>query len=302
MPRATRFRRPSTLSLLLALAGLVGLLAACAPAAALFAPPTVTLREGARLERLEPPGVGGGAAVFVLPLELANPNAFGLRLAGLDGGLFVDGTRAADARFRGGLVLPARGSAPLTLEVRVPLGDVPALLAELAGLAVGEPTRLRLDGTLALDVLGRSQTLPTVTLVDTTVQQPLRLEPPAVRIDPDASSLRLEGLTLRATVGLELANPLPVGYLLRSPELTLTLAGRPVARAEVPPTPVEAFGEGRLRLAFDVPASELGAALLARLQGGGGVELALGGELALEVPGVLGSRVRVAELARGVLP
>lgn len=299
MTQRDPLRRPAVL---LALVALAALLAACAPAASLLAPPEFRLREGARLERLEPPGVGGGAAVFVLPLEVENPNAFGLRLASLDGSLFVDGVRAADTAFRGGVALPARGRAPLTLEVRAPLAEAPALLAQLGELALGQETRLRLDGTVGVDVLGRAQTLPTVTLVDTTVRQPLRLEPPRVRLDRDATSARLDGLRLRVRVGLELDNPLPVGYLLRAPELTLSLAGRAVGTAGLPATPVPAEGSGRAVLDFDVPVADLGAALLARLRGGGGVELALGGELALELPGILGERVRVDELVRGTLP
>ena len=110
-------------------------LAACAPGARMLSAPTFSLdasRSG--FVRIDPPGIGEGTASFRIALRVENPNPFALKLAALDGDLFFQDVRAAALSFRGGIDLPAAGSAPLILDVRVPLGAAPALLDTIAGL------------------------------------------------------------------------------------------------------------------------------------------------------------------------
>lgn len=78
------------LALSLFLLSLTLLLAACVPGASVVSPPAFQLCSGA-LVRLEPPGVGRGAAVVRLELDVRNPNPIGVEIAGLDGDLHLAG-------------------------------------------------------------------------------------------------------------------------------------------------------------------------------------------------------------------
>lgn len=281
---------------------LLALLAACAPATSFVAAPTFRfLPEGSGLVRLEPPGVGSGAAVFRFNLEAANPNAFGVTLAGLDFELAVNGRRAASSRFVGGVSLAPQGTSPLALEVAVPLVEGVALLGDVARLIAGEPTRYTLTGTVTLEVLGMRQRLPSATLAAGEVRQPLALLAPEVRFVPEASGLR-EFTPTRAVVevGLELHNPGPLGYLFRAPDLTLQLAGTRLGQAGLVREPVRPFARTPLALRFEFNPLSLGA-VAAQLGAGSPLELGVQGAFVLELPGVTTQAFPARELAQGVL-
>ena len=72
-------------------------------------------------------------ATVALRFDLENPNGFGLDLARVGYGLEVEGTRIATGDLPGGLAIPARGTAPLTVPVRVRFADVPGIVSLLTG-------------------------------------------------------------------------------------------------------------------------------------------------------------------------
>lgn len=264
------------------------LVTSCVPGASVVSPLDFRLRsEGSGLLRLEPPGVGSGAAVIRLELDVHNPNPFGVDLAGLDGDLFIGGSRVASSRFVDGLAVPAQGSGRLTLDIEASLADAPHLVGQMARLVAGEAVAYRLDGTVRLEVLGTPQSFPSVTVARGELDPPGPLRPPTVRFDAASSGVRLSGLRAQIEVGLEIENPLPLGYYARGPELRLLLDGRPVGRASLPATPVPAMSTTHAVLQVEAGVAELGAALLSRLQGGSsGLQLAVDGRLTFELPGV----------------
>lgn len=288
---------------LLALLTLALLLTACVPGATSLvqAPQFRLLTQDSGLVRLNPPGVGSPSATFLLNLEVKNPNAFGLSLEGLDFDLFVNDKRSVRGSFTEGFTLAANGSTRLPLEVDVPLERGISLLADLAGLIVGEPTRYRLDGTVALEILGTRQQLPSATLVSGTLVQPIRLAAPEVRFVSEGSGLRDVGLT-RATVEvqLELANPTPLGYVFRAPELDMRLGGTRVGVGRAVTQALPAGGNAPLSLQIDVNPIAL-ASQLANLQAGRGLEFSLLGGFTLGLPGILDRDFAVQNLVSGLL-
>src|SRR5690606_38399195 len=145
-------------SLLLAVVLLGVMLSACVPTANVLSVPTFTLDAAqSGFVRIDPPGIGEGADLFRLTLTVRNPNAIGVRLAGLDGALLLRNTRAATATCRGGIDVPAGGSASLTLDVKVPLGAAPELLDTIATYFGGAATPYRLDAAVTIDVFGAPQ-------------------------------------------------------------------------------------------------------------------------------------------------
>ena len=287
----------------LALLTLALLLTACVPGAnsLVQAPQFRLLTQDSGLVRLNPPGVGSPSATFLFNLEVQNPNAFGLSLAGLDFDLFVNDKRSVRGSFTEGFTLAANGSTRLPLEVDVPLEQGISLLADLAGLIVGEPTRYRLDGTVALEVLGTRQQLPSATLVSGTLVQPIRLAAPEVRFVSEGSGLRDVGLT-KATieVQLELTNPTPLGYVFRAPELDMRLGGARVGVGRAVTQALPAGGDAPLSLQIDVNPIAL-ASQLASLQAGRGLEFSLLGGFTLGLPGILDRDFAVQNLVSGLL-
>ena len=279
------------------------LLNACVPGTSnLFkAPRFKLLTQDSGLVRLNPPGVGSPSATFLFNLEVQNPNAFRLSLAGLDFDLFVNGKRSVSSQFTEGFALAANGSTQLPLEVDVPLERGVSLLADLAGLIIGEPTRYRVDGTVAVEVLGTRQTLPSATLVSGTLTQPIRLAAPDIRFVPERSGLRDVGLT-RATVGveLELSNPTPIGYVFRAPELDMRLGGARVGVGRAVTQALPAGGSAPLSLQIDFNPITL-ASQLATLQTGRGLEFAILGGFALDLPGILDRDFATQSLVSGLL-
>lgn len=118
-------------------------------------PPTfVEARDRPAEIAFQPPSAGrplGGAAVR-LWTEVTNPNAFGLTLTTLDGTLFLEGARAADASFPLGLPLGAQQQSVIPLDLAVSFSDLPGLADVIRRAARREPVAYRLDGTVGVDV------------------------------------------------------------------------------------------------------------------------------------------------------
>jgi LEA14-like dessication related protein len=265
-------------------------LSACAPAVTtLVSPPTFRVVEAeTSLLRIEPAGVGSGAALVHLELEAHNPNPFAIQLAGLDGDLFLAGQRAAGSSFREGVALPANGRSRLGLDVEVPVQGAQQLLTQFARLVAGEAVAYRMDATVSVDVLGALQRFPSLTVAQGELRLPGGLQPPTVRLDTANSSIRLSVLSVQVDVGLIVDNPLPIGYFVRAPEVSLRLDGNHVGRASLPRTPVAASSISGTVLRFELGLADVGAAMMTRLQGGaGGMRIGLGGDLAVEIPGVV---------------
>ena len=71
-----------------------------------------------------------GATIGLL-FDLQNPNSIGLELARASWAVEVDGTRVGAGDMPGGLSIPANGTAPVTLPVRVRFADVPGIVSLL---------------------------------------------------------------------------------------------------------------------------------------------------------------------------
>lgn len=295
--------RPSTLAALALM--LLALLPACAPGAAVLSPPTFQL-DAARsgFVSIDPPGVGDGAALFRLALTVGNPNPVAVRLAGLDGDLFLRETRAASASFRGGIDLPPNASAPLILDVKVPLGAAPLLLDAIGNYVAGNAVPYRFDAAVTVDVFGAPQRFPAFTLARGELTGGAGLAAP--RLTLTGSELRFEALN-RVVVALtaELANPGIIGYLVEVPRLVLGVGGAEAATAALAQVGVAAGGRSEVTLTFRFDPTALGAALVAQVQaasaGVGGLSVQLAGAWRLEAPGIVTTALESTTLLRDVL-
>lgn len=281
-------------------------LAACLPGTeAVLAPPSFRLQaDESGLVRLDVAAVTSPSATFRLALDVANPNPIGLRLASLDGDLYLDDVRAARVRFADGLDLPARGQARLVLELTLATDAFPALAGAFGEALAGRAVAYRLEAEAGVDVLGAVQRFPRTTLLAGSVSSDLRLAAPRLELDRDASGVRSVGFD-RVVIGLVviLHNDGPVGVQVRAPDVRFGLGGREVATIHVPTTTLPAGASTRVVQEVVLNPVQLGAAIvteLTRMAGGqaGGVEVSLRGGWELEVPGVLSRSLDVAELLR----
>lgn len=82
-------------------------------------------------ESFQPTELDLEGVTLALRYRVDNPNAVGLKLANLDYKVEVDGRQAVAGAMQSGLQIPARGSAPLDIPLRVRYADVPGLLQTL---------------------------------------------------------------------------------------------------------------------------------------------------------------------------
>lgn len=284
--------------LLLALVALAGLTGCLPNLNALAAPRFRYQSEGSGLVRLDPPGVGEAQARFRFNFEVANPNDFGLRLAGFEGTFFLNG-RAVPGRLSGSASVPAEGSSQLALEVRVPLTAGSPLLSEFSALLAGRPTRVRVEAAPVLAFGQLEQALPPARLFAAALEQPLVLAAPRLTLDARASGPRevsAERAVYRVVLLAENAGSL--GYVLTAPGLELELAGERLASAGEVRLALPAFTQRRLTVDFELAPGALAALARGAVTGvrasalgasvRGGLRLELAGIAALEVaPGVL---------------
>lgn len=279
-------------------------LTSCAPGARMLSAPTFRIDpNGSGFVRIDPPGVGDGSAVFRLVLAAENPNPFALKLSALDGDLYLQEVRAAQAQFRGGLELPANGSSRLVIDARVPLTAAPALLEALASVLGGGSVRYRVDAAVAVDVLGTTQRYPRFTLVEGQLNTGLALVAPRLAIG--AATLRVEGVSAVA-VDLELTvtNPGPIGYLLSSPQLVLEVGGQDAAVAEIAALPVPANGSGTTHVTFRFDPLRLGPALAEQVRAaaaGSGLAVTLRGGWDLQAAGIAALTLQPTDLLETVV-
>ena len=121
---------------------------------ALVQPPHFEQAPGQRAEiRLLGPTGGrplGGAGVR-LWTKVTNPNAFALTLGTLNGTLYLEESRAADAEFPLGLPLAAGQETVIPIDISVSFSDLPGLGDAARRATSRQPLAYRLDGTIGVD-------------------------------------------------------------------------------------------------------------------------------------------------------
>lgn len=107
--------------------------------------------------------------------RVSNPNPFGLKLGTLNGTLYLDDSRAADANFPIGLPLGARGETVIPIDISVSFSDLPGLGNVARRVMARQPVNYRLAGTIGVDAgrLGQPVFGP-MTLLTGTATVPLR--------------------------------------------------------------------------------------------------------------------------------
>jgi Late embryogenesis abundant protein len=103
--------------------------------------------------RLVGPGLNlplGGASVR-LWTRVTNPNPFSLTLGRLQGTLYLEDQRAADAGFPLGLPLAAGADTTVPIDLSISFADIPGLADVIRRGLNRQPLAYRLEGTIGVD-------------------------------------------------------------------------------------------------------------------------------------------------------
>jgi hypothetical protein len=294
--------------LLLVLVAIPLVLTACAPGAqpGIAAPTFTVLTNGTGFQSVDPPGVGDGSAVFDVHLRVHNPNPIALSLATLDGDFYLGDHRAASTSFRRGIDLPASGDGDLTLVVRVPLAQAPALLQTVAGLLTGAATGYRVDATVGVRLFGAVQSFPRATLVRGTVRWSPSWVAPELRLASTGPTLRVDGVSSATIlIAATLHNPAPLGYVVQAPSVRLLLGGTEVAAVRLDRIVAPAGATVPVTLRFQFNPLQVGPVVAARVSaaaaGAGSLDFRVSGPLTLEAPGLATHHVDAMSLLTGTL-
>jgi LEA14-like dessication related protein len=215
-------------------------------------------------------GLDLGGATVALSFDLENPNALGLDVARVGYGLEVEGTRIATGDLPGGLAIPARGKAPLTVPVRVRFADVPGIVSLLTGGR--DQLRYRVSGNVGVNT--------PIGPVDLPLSHDGELALPSMpRFALDGLAVKGVSLTeVAVDVKVRVTNPNRFGLPAGSLGYALSVAGGQVARADGAPLAAVAGG-GSTVVALPVKVNLLRAGQAATaLARGGEVDVALKGE------------------------
>lgn len=92
-----------------------------------------------------------GGATVRLWAKVTNPNPFGLTLGQLQGTLYLEEQRAADASFPLGLPLAALKETTIPIDLSVSFSDLPGLAESIRRAVSRQPLAYRLEGTIGVD-------------------------------------------------------------------------------------------------------------------------------------------------------
>ncbi len=201
-------------ALLLAFAGCAGVRDLVAGA---FERPTLTF-QSVSLEGLDLEGV-----TVALHYRVDNPNSMGLNLARLGYALDIEGRRAVAGELPAGLHIPARGSAPMAVPVRLRFQELPGIVETLA---TRDAVAYRISGHAGLDTPVGVVDLPFEHQGRAPVPRPPGFAIESARVT--STSVTHVGLALRLRVHNANAFALPVGSL----RYAVAVSGTPVVTAD----------------------------------------------------------------------
>ena len=183
-------------------------------------------------------------ATAVARYRVENPNGFSVPVARLSYQLDVEGQRIVAGALPGGLLLPARGAAPLVIPVRVRYGDVPAFLDLVARR---DRIAYRVAGSVGFDTALGPVDLPWSHSGEVPLPRLPTFAVDSVRVS--GAGFTALAIDLKVRVANRNAYPIPGGRL----EYRLDLNGAPVVRGGAAAlAPVPAGGSAVLNLPVEV--------------------------------------------------
>jgi len=143
-------------------------LTACIPSfiQPIVRPPIFSIQaQGISVVDIQPPILGNGNLVLLVPMSVYNPNNIDLYVDRIDFDLFVNSHFAINSSFANGFQLVAGGSAPMQLYVTIPVLQGIELAGDVIGIIEGRTTTVRVDGSVQVRILDNLRVFARTTLV-----------------------------------------------------------------------------------------------------------------------------------------
>ena len=121
--------------------------------------------QGIAVVDIQPPLFGSGNLVLRIPINVYNPNNIDLYLDRIDFDLYVNSHFAINSSFYDGFRLLAGGTAPMELYVTIPVLQGIELAGDVLNIIDGQPTTVRIDGSVYVRVLDNLQVFAKTTLL-----------------------------------------------------------------------------------------------------------------------------------------
>ncbi|MEZ4607962.1 MAG: LEA type 2 family protein [Deinococcales bacterium] len=118
------------------------------------------------VESVSLPIIGSGMVVLRLPVEIYNPNAVSISVDRVDFDVYLNQAFVLNSSFSQGFGLTAQGSRRIDLEVNIPILSSIALAPDIQAMIQGQPSFIRLDGSVTVNVFGLIRVLARTTLLE----------------------------------------------------------------------------------------------------------------------------------------
>lgn len=129
-------------------------------------PPIFSIQaQGISVVDIQPPLLGNGNLVLLVPMTVYNPNNIDFYLDRIDFDLFVNSHFAINSSFTNGFQLISGGSAPIQLYVTIPVLQGIELAGDVVGIIEGRTTMVRVDGSVQVRILDDIRVFARTTLI-----------------------------------------------------------------------------------------------------------------------------------------
>ena len=193
-------------------------------------------------------------AVVEGTFQLENPNSLGVNLKSVAVGVTIGTQKLADAETKNGLNLPAHGTAPLVVPVRIPFSTLPDLFKSVAS---ADDMAYQVDGRVSIDGPIGPITVPLTWKGTVPVPKLPKVSFGSVRLDHTSF------LGARVVVALQVENPNAFDLPLSTMSANLSVSNASVARAGIEaPRSLPSKQVSTIELPFELSLLEAGAAVV----------------------------------------
>ena len=280
------------------LLGILLVIAACSPrteirqtqAIGSVLPMQFELVEGrTTIERFDPPGAGDQLELTA-GAQLRNPNEFGVWIDAITYTVYLEGKRVSRGALAPDTYVEPGATVPVRFDVLTAVAGDNELLTAAVHAFADRPMRFQIDGTVRFRTSTHEYETRNRTLLQGHASARQSVEAPILRVNEAESRVFWvqPGVPVVQVV-LQAANPGDVGYFLVGKDLSLSVAGWPMATEDMRPVPLAANQSTRIDMLFypDVEAlSEEAATSLEAALLGHTTLLKLEGQLFMDVLGV----------------
>src|SRR5690606_33405566 len=192
------------------------------------------------IERFDPPGAGDQLELTA-GAQLRNPNEFGVWIDAITYTVYLEGKRVSRGALAPDTYVEPGATVPVRFDVLTSVAGDNELLTAAVHAFADRPMRFQIDGTVRFRTSTHEYETRNRTLLQGHASARQSVEAPILRVNEAESRVFWvqPGVPVVQVV-LQAANPGDVGYFLLGKDLSLSVAGWPMATEDMRPVPLAA--------------------------------------------------------------